>query len=193
VKKPYFLFAGILIVIILAFIFGRGYLDSLEKETKSNTTQAVQKSELEEFKQEVEKRIDESEAAFFARLDSLEQKFRETEAPDSLAAPAVTTPPVQAKPVVNKPADTAVKSAELSQKVDSTPINGYVPSEEENEIYLKYLKRRWALAADLTAYELKLAKDEIMQDVGRQYSMTAEEVLQLIDRVYDYRKAKKQK
>ncbi len=95
--------------------------------------------------------------------------------------------------MVNKSADSVTKKEEPKQAVDSTPNTGYVPGDEENEIYLKYLKRRWALPADLTAYELKLAKDEIMQDVGRQYSMTAEEVLQLIDRVYDYRKAKKQK
>ncbi len=41
-KKPYILFAGILIVLILAFTFSRSYLESLEKETKSNTTQGVQ-------------------------------------------------------------------------------------------------------------------------------------------------------
>lgn len=192
-KKPYILFAGILIVLILAFIFGRGYLDSLEKETKSNTTQAVQKSELDQFKHEVEKRLDESESAFLARLDSLEAKFRESQPVDtSTIQPVVATPP-QERTATNKPADSIEKKAEPKQAVDSTPSNGYVPSDEENEIYLRYLKRRWALAADLTAYELKLAKDEIMQDVGRQYSMTAEEVLQLIDRVYDYRKAKKQK
>lgn len=192
-KKPYILFAGILVVLILAFTFSRSYLESLEKETKSNTTQSVQKSELDQFKQEVEKRLDESEAAFFARLDSLEQRFRETNLTDTAIVPAVVNPPVQSNQVVNKPADSVEKKSEPKQAVDSTPINGYVPSDEENEIYLRYLKRRWALAADLTAYELKLAKDEIMQDVGRQYSMTAEEVLQLIDRVYDYRKAKKQK
>ncbi len=192
-KKPYILFAGILVVLILAFTFSRSYLESLEKETKSNTTQAVQKSELDQFKQEVEKRLDESEAAFLARLESLESKFRDSQPIDtSTVQPVVATPP-QGNPATNKPADSAEKKAEPKQAVDSTPINGYVPSDEENEIYLKYLKRRWALPGDLTNYELKLAKDEIMQDVGRQYSMTAEEVLQLIDRVYDYRKAKKQK
>lgn len=192
-KKPYILFAGILIVLILAFTFSRSYLESLEKETKSNTTQSVQKSDLDQFKQEVEKRLDESESAFLARLESLESKFRDSQPVDtSTIQPVVATPP-QEKPATNKPADSIEKKAEPKQAVDSTPNTGYVPSDEENEIYLKYLKRRWALPADLTAYELKLAKDEIMQDVGRQYSMTAEEVLQLIDRVYDYRKAKKQK
>ncbi len=192
-KKPYILFAGILVVLILAFTFSRSYLESLEKETKSNTNQGVQKSELEEFKQEVEKRLDESEAAFLARLESLESKFRDSQPVDTSTIQPVVAAPPQEKPATNTPADSVEKKSEPKQAVDSTPINGYVPSDEENEIYLKYLKRRWALPADLTAYELKLAKDEIMQDVGRQYSMTAEEVLQLIDRVYDYRKAKKQK
>lgn len=192
-KKPYILFAGILVVLILAFTFSRSYLESLEKETKSNTTQSVQKSDLDQLKQEVEKRLDESEAAFLARLDSLESKFRDSQPVDTSTVQPVVAAPPQEKPTTNKPAHSVEKKSEPKQAVDSTPSTGYVPSDEENEIYLKYLKRRWALPGDLTNYELKLAKDEIMQDVGRQYSMTAEEVLQLIDRVYDYRKAKKQK
>ncbi|MGB5107650.1 MAG: hypothetical protein WBP42_13150, partial [Candidatus Zixiibacteriota bacterium] len=157
-------------------------------------SQGVQKSELDQFKQEVEKRLDESESAFFWRLDSLEQKFRESQVTDTLVTPAVVTPPVQNNPPVNKPADSVQKNVDLKPVVDAPQTSGgYVPTDEENEIYLKYLKRRWALPGDLTSYELKLAKDEIMQDVGRQYTMSAEEVLQLIDRVYEYRKAKKLK
>ena len=184
-KKPYFLFAAVLVVLILAFTVSRGYLESLEKEAKSNASQAVQKSELDRFKIEVEKRIDETESAFLTRLDSLEQKFRDSQTPDTVAAPVVVEIPAKAAEVAKKPEP---KPAVV------TPVSGpNAPSDRENEIYLKYLKRRWALPGDLTNDELKLAKDEIMQNVGRQYSMTAEEVLQLIDRVYEYRKAKKQK
>ena len=192
-KSSYIIFAAILVVLILAFTVSRSYLTSLENDAKRTQQSGVQKADLEQFKQEVEKRIDESEAAFVARLDSLEEKFRDSHIADTVAAPAVVTVPAESKLPVTKPADTIQKKTESKLAMDSTPVSGYVPTDEENEIYLKYLKRRWALPGDLTSYELKLAKDEIMQDVGRQYTMSAEEVLQLIDRVYEFRKAKKLK
>lgn len=192
-KSSYIIFAAILVVLILAFTVSRSYLTSLENDAKRTQQSGVQKADLEQFKQEVEKRIDESEAAFVARLDSLEEKFRDSHIADTVAAPAVVTVPAESKLPVTKPADTIQKKTEAKPAMDSMPVSGYVPTDEENEIYLKYLKRRWALPGDLTSYELKLAKDEIMQDVGRQYTMSAEEVLQLIDRVYEFRKAKKLK
>ena len=192
-KSSYIIFAAILVVLILAFTVSRSYLTSLENDAKRTQQSGVQKADLEQFKQEVEKRIDESEAAFVARLDSLEEKFRDSHIADTVAAPAVVTVPAESKLPVTKPADTIQKKTESKPAMDSMPVSGYVPTDEENEIYLKYLKRRWALPGDLTSYELKLAKDEIMQDVGRQYTMSAEEVLQLIDRVYEFRKAKKLK
>ena len=192
-KSSYIFFAAILVVLILAFTVSRSYLTSLENDAKRTQQSGVQKADLEQFKQEVEKRIDESEAAFVARLDSLEEKFRDSHIADTVAAPAVVTVPAESKLPVTKPADTIQKKTEPKPAMDSMSVSGYVPTDEENEIYLRYLKRRWALPGDLTSYELKLAKDEIMQDVGRQYTMSAEEVLQLIDRVYEFRKAKKLK
>lgn len=192
-KKPYILFAGILVVLILAFTVSRSYLTALEKETKGGSGSTSQKVELEKFKDEVTQRIDESEASLMARLDSLEQRFRESQVHDSVVTtpPAVTTKPLGQSPV--KSTDSAVKKSESKPPTQAADAAAGVPTEQENEIYLKYLKRRWALPADLTAYETKLAKDEIMQEVGRQYNMSAEEVLQLIDRVYAYRQAKKQR
>ena len=192
-KSSYIIFAAILVVLILAFTVSRSYLTSLENDAKRTQQSGVHKADLEQFKQEVEKRIDESEAAFVARLDSLEEKFRDSHIADTVTAPAPVTVPAESKLPVTKPAETIQKKTEAKPAMDSTPVSGYVPTDEENEIYLKYLKRRWALPGDLTSYELKLAKDEIMQDVGRQYTMSAEEVLQLIDRVYEFRKAKKLK
>ncbi len=192
-KKPYILFATILVVLILAFTVSRSYLTELEKEAKGNTGSTAQKVELEKFKDEVTQRIDESEAGLIARLDSLEQRFRESQVLDSVVA---KPPAVKAKPIVQAPAksiNTAVKGSDSRPATETADAAAGAPSDEENEIYLKYLKRRWALPADLTVYELKLAKDEIMLDVGQQYGMTAEEVLQLIDRVYAYRQAKKHK
>lgn len=191
-KKPYILFAGILVVLILAFTVSRSYLTALEKETKGSSGSTAQKVELEKFKDEVTQRIDESEANLVARLDSLEHRFRESQVRDTVAsAPTVATKPATQTPA--KSVDSVSKKPEQKPAADLSDAASAAPSDQENEIYLKYLKRRWALPADLTAYETKLAKDEIMQDVGRQYSMSAEEVLQLIDRVYAYRQAKKQR
>jgi hypothetical protein len=192
-KKPYILFAGVLIALILAFTFSQSYLTALEKETKGNPGSTAQKVEMEKFKDEVTQRIDETEASLMARLDSLEQRFRESQTHDTIVTP---TPSATNKPKVQtatKNAETAARKTEAKPDSDMSDAAAGAPSDQENEIYLKYLKRRWALPADLTAYETKLAKDEIMQEVGRQYNMSAEEVLQLIDRVYAYRQAKKQR
>lgn len=199
-KKPYIFFAAVLVVLILAFTFSSSYLNSLEKEAKPPAGDGVSKSEMEQFKQEVEQRIGETEANFLARLDSLEQRYRETALP---AETATETTQAQSSPQSpsSTPSNTSAPSKPVASPAtsvhqpatDSNRNSDYTPSEQEDEIYLKYLKRRWALAPDLTTYEMKIAKNEIMQDVGRQYNMSAEEVLQLIDRVYEFRKAKKQK
>lgn len=187
-KKPYILFGAILVVLLLALSFTQSYLTKLEDDTKKVTTQGATKGDLEELKKEVGEQLSEQQERMLARLDSLEQRIRTNIAADTVRVEPLPEP---AKPAA-RPKDTAkvtTESAPAETTVEKVAVARTPPSELENVIYVRYAKARWALAPNLTNYELKLAKNQIMTEIGKDYDMTAEEILQIIDKVYEYRKA----
>ncbi len=187
-KKPYILFGAILVVLLLALSFTQSYLTKLEDDTKKVTTQGATKGDLEQLKQEVGEQLSEQQERMLARLDSLEQRIRTNIAADTVRVEPLPEPEMPAA----KPKETAkvtTESAPAETTVEKTAVVLTPPSELENVIYVRYAKARWALAPNLTNYELKLAKNQIMTEIGKDYDMTAEEILQIIDKVYEYRKA----
>lgn len=187
-KKPYILFGAILVVLLLALSFTQSYLTKLEDDTKKVTTQGATKGDLEQLKQEVGEQLSEQQERMLARLDSLEQRIRTNIAADTVKVEPLPEPE---KPAA-KPKDTAkvtTENAPAETTGEKTAVALSLPSELENVIYVRYAKARWALAPNLTNYELKLAKNQIMTEIGKDYDMTAEEILQIIDKVYEFRKA----
>lgn len=187
-KKPYILFGAILVVLLLALSFTQSYLTKLEDDTKKVTTQGATKGDLEQLKQEVGEQLSEQQERMLARLDSLEQRIRTNIAADTVKVEPLPEPE---KPAA-KPKDTAkvaTENAPAETTGEKTAVALSLPSELENVIYVRYAKARWGLAPNLTNYELKLAKNQIMTEIGKDYDMTAEEILQIIDKVYEYRKA----
>lgn len=199
-KKPYILFAAGLVVLILAFTFTQSYLTKLETDTKTAINGPVTKGDLDELREEVGEKLSEQQEHLLARLDSLEQRIRSGMPEDTVSVePIVAKPKPAEKPAVTPPQETtsttstpersgADSVAEAKAKSLPSP-----PSEMENVIYVRYAKARWALAPNLTNYELNTAKANIMAEIGKDYEMSAEEILQIIDKVYEYRKALRSK
>lgn len=168
-KKPYITFAAVLVLLAVVLSYTSGYLEVLEESSKNQNRDEVKKSELEQFKQQVDQRFSEQQESTLKRLDSLEAKIEKSFGRDTVTG--VQTGEDRAAPEV----------------VDNKP------SQKESDIYAAYLKKRWALPADLTAYELKIAKNEILTELGKKHGYSGEEILQLIDKVYEYRKTQKKK
>lgn len=149
-RKSYILFAVALIVVILAFTFTRSYLTQLERETAAPAKDPVTRAEWEEWKITVDSRFDEHERLLLERLDSLEQSHRDA---ISVGFDNVDTTSEQTAAVADTQPVTPVSPP------DSTVP--YVPTEQDNEIYVRYLKKRWALPNVMTHRELETAKQEI--------------------------------
>lgn len=191
-KKPYILFGAILVVLLLALTFTQSYLTKLEDDTKKVTAQGATKGDLEQLKEDVSEQLSEQQERLLARLDSLEQRIRTNIAADTVKVEPL---PESEKPTA-KPKETAKSSAESAPAETTTEKTAVAPTppvDLENVIYGRYAKARWALAPNLTTYELKLAKNQIMIEIGKDYDMTAEEILQIIDKVYEYRRANRTK
>jgi len=203
-KKAYFAFAIVMVVAVTAFISARYYLTMQEQEAQRVATKEMIGAELNKFKVTVDSRIDESEKAFLDHLDSLTGSYEEPGdlgvAVDSLGIPIPDSIAVDSTMNDSKSDTVSTSSVKESETValenkaiavtDSTDSGG--PSEQDNEIYIRYLKKRWALPTDLTKYELAVAKQEIMAEVGKDYDLNADEILGVVDKVYEYRQALKQ-
>jgi len=199
-KKAYSIFAIVLVLLVVGYIVVRSYVSSQAEQAQRRELKQMVESQLNDYKITVDSRIDESEQKLLARIDSLSEIVEE---PPGLPAgldtlvdsmsldTAKASPPAVPDSLTPQPdtakADTVVTTA-TADTVDST-----VPTEQDNEIYIRYLKKRWALPTDLTKYELAVAKQEAMADVGKAYKLNADEVLRVIDKVYDYRKSHKKK
>ncbi len=199
-KKPYLLFAAGLVVLILAFTFTQSYLTKLEDDTKSAINGPVTKGDLADLREEVGEKLSEQQQFILARLDSLEQRIRTGTPEDTVSVePIVAKPKPVEKPATVSNQEAAKATPESTDIGTDSAVNAEtkalptLPSDMENVIYARYAKARWALAPNLTSYELNTAKTNIMAEIGKDYDMSAEEILQVIDKVYEYRKALRSK
>jgi hypothetical protein len=62
------------------------------------------------------------------------------------------------------------------------------PTTDELALYRLYTQRRLALPAVITAYKLRIAKERIVAELGVSYSITPDQVLKIVDKVYEYRR-----
>ena len=191
-KKSYILFALVLVVLILAFTFSRSYLSSLEQTAKGTGNQMVSRATLDSLERELKVRFNEYEAFVDLRIDSLERKYREgaTPSPGTSQDSGVKTP---AQIPVRENEKSANGSGDSSSKKKNkpetkSPAKAIAPTEEELAIYQEYLKRRLELPADLSAYELKVAKNELLMDIGKAHSLDVQQVLDVVDKVYEFRR-----
>ncbi len=199
-KKPYILFAAGLVVLILAFTFTQSYLTKLETDTKSAINGPVTKGDLADLREEVGEKLSEQQQHFLARLDSLEQRIRTGAPEDTVSVESIVAKPKPIEKPAVTPAQGTTSASSMPEKsgvksaaeVEEKPLPS-APSEMENVIYARYAKARWALAPNLTTYELNTAKTNIMAEIGKDYDLSAEEILQVIDKVYEYRKALRNK
>jgi hypothetical protein len=196
-KKSYILFGSVLVLLILAFSYTRSCLSSVEESAKSSTKQPVSRATLDSLENELQTRFNEYRAFVDGRLDSLEhRRTQESLQPTDLPKDSHDRSAARQSSGSDQPDESAErsrKSADVSAKAKPpSPARAETilaaPSEEELAIYQEYLKRRLTLPADLTAYELKVAKNELLIDLGKEHSLTASQVTDLIDRVYEYRR-----
>jgi hypothetical protein len=179
-KKTYLLFSVVLIVLILAFSFTKTYLHSLEDEAKWKQRTAAIHAELDSLEREIQSRFDESKAFDSMPIDSQKQQEAEVRPESTLATPA--TP----KPVSEEPMQVASeKKTDLAVAADNMTAE---PTPDELVIYRLYVQRRLSLPSVISAYDLRMAKEQIQADLGRSYGITAEQVLKIVDKVYEYRR-----
>jgi hypothetical protein len=179
-KKTYLVFSAVLVVLILAFSFTRTYLHSLEDEAKWKQRTAAIHADLDSLEREVQARFNESKA--FNSAASSSQKAQEVQSkPEStLAAPVPAKPPSE-EPVQFKPEE----KIDLAAAADNAAAE---PTPDELVIYRLYVQRRLSLPSVISAYDLRMAKEQIQADLGRSYGITAEQVLKIVDKVYEYRR-----
>jgi hypothetical protein len=179
-KKTYLIFSTILVVLILAFSFTKTYLHSLEDEAKWKQRTAAIHAELDSLEREIQSRFDESKAFSSVLNDTQKPQEVETKPESALVTPAPT------KPVSEEPMNVkSEKKSDLAAAADDTTAK---PTTDELEIYRLYVQRRLSLPSVITAYKLKIAKEQIVADLGRSYGITAEQVLKIVDKVYEYRR-----
>jgi uncharacterized membrane-anchored protein YhcB (DUF1043 family) len=191
-KKSYIIFALLLVVLVVGYLLVRNYIGVQAQEAQLRDTKQMIASELDKFKVTVDSHIDESEQALLMKLDSLTDTQNESAdlmaGLDSLGVDSTYADSTRVDSV-SANEETATAAGDSLASSDSTESR--VPSEQDNEIYIRYLKKRWALPSDLTKYELAVAKQEIMTEVGKDYGLNADEILSIIDKVYLYRKSLK--
>jgi uncharacterized membrane-anchored protein YhcB (DUF1043 family) len=179
-KKTYLLFSAVLIILILAFSFTKTYLHSLEDEAKWKKRTAAINAELDSLEREMQSRFNESEA--FSSLPDDSQKTQEVQAkPESaLVSPAPAEPIPQESLKVK-----SEKNTDLASTADNTAAE---PTPDELVMYRLYVQKRMSLPSVITANNLRKAKLQIQADLGRSYGITAEQVLKIVDKVYEYRR-----
>jgi len=179
-KKTYLIFSAVLVVLILAFSFTRTYLHSLEDEAKWKQRTAAIHAELDSLEREMQSRFNESKA--FSSMPSGGQKPQrvQTKPESTLVTPA------PAKPVTEEPMK--VKSEEKTDLAAAADNLAVAPTPDELAIYRFYVQRRLSLPSIMSAYELRMAKEQILADLGQSYGVTAEQVLKIVDKVYEYRR-----
>jgi hypothetical protein len=179
-KKTYLIFSAVLVVLILAFSFTRTYLHSLEDEAKWKQRTASIHAELDSLEREMQSQFNESKA--FSSVPSSSQKPQEVQTkPES-----TLVTPVPAKPVSEEPMK--VKTEEKNNLAAAANNTTAEPTPDELAIYRFYVQRRLSLPAVISAYDLRMAKEQIQADLGRSYGITAEQVLKIVDKVYEYRR-----
>lgn len=179
-KKTYLIFSAVLIVLVLAFSFTKTYLHSLEDEAKWKQITTAIHAELDSLEREMLSRFDESKA--FNRLPNDSQKQQEVQVkPESIAVI-----PAPVKPVPDEP--TMFKYGENTDLAAAADDEAAAPTADELAVYKLYVQRRLSLPAVITAYKLRMAKEQIQADLGRAYGITAEQVLKIVDKVYEYRR-----
>lgn len=193
-KSSYIIFGFVLVLLILAFSYTSSYLSSLEESAKAVKNRPVDRAALDSLETELQTRFNEYRAFVDKRIDTLERQYHEsdnrpTEATVDLAAKksGASAPKVGENA---KAARVESKAAGNSSTAKTKPLEkkSSTPSEEELAVYQEFLKRRLTLPADLSAYELKVAKAEILSDIGRAHNLKVDQVVETVDRVYEYRR-----
>jgi hypothetical protein len=179
-KKTYLIFSAVLVVLILAFSFTKTYLRSLEDEAKWKQRTAAIHADLDSLEREMQSRFNESKA--FGGVPSSSQNPQEIQVkPES-----TIVSPAPIKPVLEEPK--SVKSESRSELAAAAENMAAEPTPDELVIYRLYVQRRLSLPSVITAYDLRKAKEQIQADLGRSYGITAEQVLKIVDKVYEYRR-----
>lgn len=173
-KKTYLIFSAVLVILILAFSFTKTYLHSLEDEAKWKQRTAAIHAELDSLEREIQTRFDEPKA-----FSSLPEEAMTS--PESTAVTPAATKPVSEEPIRVE----SKKKIDLAAAADNMDAK---PTADELTIYRSYVQRRLSLPSVITAYKLRMAKEQIQEDLGRSYGITAEQVLKIVDKVYEYRR-----
>ncbi|MCX6832985.1 MAG: hypothetical protein NT028_12820 [candidate division Zixibacteria bacterium] len=178
-KKTYLIFSAVLVVLILAFSFTKTYLHSLEDEAKWKQRTAAIRADLDSLEREIQSRFNESKAFSSVPDDSQKQQEVQMKPESTVAIPA------PAEPVSDEPMKVKFEKTDLAAAADNMAAE---PTTDELEIYRLYVQRRLSLPSVITAYKLRMAKEQIQADLGRSYDITAEQVLKIVDKVYEYRR-----
>ena len=93
--------------------------------------------------------------------------------------------PAPARPISDKPMKVKSEKTDLAAAADDTAAE---PTADELAIYRLYVQRRLSLPSVITAYKLRMAKNQIQADLAQSYGITAEQVLKIVDKVYEYRR-----
>jgi hypothetical protein len=128
----------------------------------------------------MQSRFDESKAFSSLPNDSQESQEALTK-PESTSVTLTLAKPVSEEPMKVK----SEKKTDLAAAADNTAAE---PTPDELTIYRLYVQRRLSLPSVITAYKLRIAKEQIQADLGRSYGITAEQVLKIINKVYEYRR-----
>ena len=159
-KKTYLIFSAVLVVLILAFSFTKTYLHSLEDEAKWKQRTAAIHAELDSLEREMQSRFDESKA--FSSVAGQSEQLQEVQPkPEStLVTPHLPRPSLQEPMKVDR------RKERLIWRQRRTII-GRAPTPDELVIYRLYVQRRLSLPSVITAYNLRIAKEQIQADLGR--------------------------
>ena len=196
-RKEYIIFIAILAGLLFVYAITRSFISGQKDQADRVKDAASDKYQLDKLERKVDANFAELEKLIDTRLDSMEQVDREMMTPfdstiDSLPPRPDTLTVVETVTVIDTftaPAETV--KVEVGPPAEKQPDDA--PTEVEVRIYNQYLKKRWSLPGDLTAYELAVAKGEIHENLGKAYDLLPAEIASIIDKVYHYRKSGKDK
>lgn len=178
-KKTYLIFAAVLVVLILACSFTKTYVHSLEDDAKWKQRDAKIRAELDSLERVLESRLGESKAF---------DKIAASEAPPRTSQPVrQDNAIVPVSPVVRQeePGKEPERNSSLAAAAEDSSAE---PTAEELAMYRLYVQRRLSLPSVISAYNLRLAKEQILEDLAQSYAITPEQVLKIVDKVYEHRR-----
>jgi hypothetical protein len=171
-KKSYALLITILVVVVLAFTFGKGYLSRLDTSDRL-LKQKLSREELSDsLSKTYEQMLGDNSTDLQARFDSLRNEsdalIYSLESQLDLYISQEYDPLLQQ----NSSGDTDVTASDDAR----ADLTGMIVTPSEYEIYIAYLERIKDFPKDLSSYEKRVEVGEVKRKLMKQFSLSRKDL-----------------